>query len=94
MGVNTTGRCQDDYDDNGMDLYDDYNDEAMRGSSEDPACKNFRGLDLNELMGGRLFTTNKRLKVDARGECIEVTPRLVKVRPLVFSGKLIFKFAV
>ena len=31
MGVTTTGRCQDDYDDNGMDLYDDY-DEAMRGS--------------------------------------------------------------
>ncbi|KAJ8590321.1 hypothetical protein M405DRAFT_897528 [Rhizopogon salebrosus TDB-379] len=60
-----------------QDLY--YDDEGMlyRGSSEDPLMvDHFRGLDSNN----RLFTMNSEssLKVDARGEPIGVTPRLVK----------------
>ncbi|OAX43900.1 hypothetical protein K503DRAFT_846915 [Rhizopogon vinicolor AM-OR11-026] len=61
-----------------QNLFDGYDDEVMpyRGSSEDPLfSRNFRGLGLNGL-----FTMNNSssLKVDARGELIGVTPRLVK----------------
>lgn len=67
-----------------QDLY--YDDEGMlyRGRSEDPLMvDHFRGLDSNN----RLFTMNNEssLKVDARGEPIGVTPRLVKVRPLALT---------
>jgi hypothetical protein len=80
----------------GEGMYDS-DDEGMPywRSSPDPMSvhpfRAFRGMMSRELMDARLFSMNNQssLKVNARGEPIGVTPRLVKVCCLVFSIQLI-----